>query len=129
MQNINFKLWLNESTKDEFTQNLHSWMDSFGIFIPVEGQTHVDFAPELALNAEEPEQARDELFRRNYMRISFSNGILYANNPFLMPNSRQKEYLKDFAIEFNALLEYIYIKEIMYDNDRNMQVIWSSQDA
>lgn len=130
MRDLNFKLWLNESTKDEFTQNLHSWMDSLGTFIPVENQlTHVSFAPELEPNAKDPEEARDKLFEKNYMRISFSNGTLYANNPYMQPNPTQKRDLKDFAIAFNKILKYDFIKEIEYDNDRSTQVIWSSQDA
>jgi hypothetical protein len=129
MQNIEFKIWLNESRIDELTEALVSWMSFLGDFIPTEGKTHVVFSKELVPNAKNEEEARDILFKKNYMRINFSNGIVYANNPYKQPNPTQKRDLKDFAIEFNKIQEYDFIKEIVYDNDRSTQVIWSSQDA
>ena len=129
MIDVKFKLWLNESTASEYEGYLVSWLSSLGEFIPTEGMTHLNFAKELVPDASSPEDARDKLFKKGYMRVNFSNGILYANNPHVMPNRRQIEYLKDFAIEFNKIQEYDFIKEIVYDNDRSTQEIWSSQDV
>ena len=133
MIDVKFKLWLNESTASEFENYLVSWLSIFGEFIPTKENnkvmTHLDFAKELVPDASSPEDARDFLFRKNYMRINFSNGILYANNPYMQPNPTQKRDLKDFAIEFNKIQEYDFIKEIVYDNDRSTQDIWSSQDV
>jgi hypothetical protein len=52
------------------------------------------------------------------MRVNFSNGILYANNPHVMPNRRQIEYLKEIPFVLD------YIKEIIYDNDRSTTTLW-----
>ena len=46
-----------------------------------------------------------------------------------MPNRRQIEYLKDFAIELNKIQEYDFIKEIEYDNDRSTKTIWPRLDV
>jgi hypothetical protein len=133
MIDVKFKLWLNESTASEYEEYLVSWLSSFGEFIPTKENnkvmTHLDFAKELVPDASSPENARDTLFEKGYMRVNFSNGILYANNPYVMPNRRQIEHLKDFAIELNKIQEYDFIKEIAYDNDRSTQVIWSIQDV
>ena len=56
------------------------------------------------------------------MRVNFSNGILYDNNPHVMPNRRQIEYLKELPLELD------YINEIVYDNDRSAKTLWSRQD-
>jgi hypothetical protein len=118
-----FKLWLNESTASEYEEYLVSWLSSMGEFIPTEGMTHLDFAKELEPKASSPEEARDILFNKGYMRVNFSNGILYANNPHVMPNRRQIEYLKELPLELD------YINEIVYDNDRSAKTLWSRQDV
>ena len=123
MIDVKFKLWLNESTASEYEEYLVSWLSSLGEFIPTEGMTHLDFAKELVPDASSPEEARDKLFKQGYMRVNFSNGILYVNNPYTMPNRRQIEYLKEIPFVLD------YIDEIVYDNDRSTQVIWSSQDV
>jgi len=119
---LKFKMWLRESRASEFEQYLISWMSSLGEFLPTEGMTHVDFAKELEPNASSPEEARETLFNKGYMRINFSNGILYANNPRIMPNPRQVEYLKELPVELD------YINEIVYDNDRSTKTLWSRKD-
>lgn len=122
MIDLKFKLWLNESTVSELESYLISWLSTLGEFIPTEGMTHVDFAKELEPKANSPEEAREILFNKGYMRINFSNGILYANNPRMMPNQRQIEYLKELPLELD------YIKEIVYDNDRTTKTLWSRND-
>ena len=84
--------------------------------------THLDFAKELEPDASSPEKARDKLFKKGYMRVNFSNGILYANNPYVMPNNRQIEYLKEIPFVLD------YINEIEYDNDRSTTKLWSRRD-
>ena len=122
MIDFKFKLWLNESTASEYEEYLVSWLSSMGEFIPTEGMTHLDFAKKLVPNASSPEEARDTLFNKGYMRVNFSNGILYDNNPHVMPNRRQIEYLKELPLELD------YINEIVYDNDRSTKTLWSRQD-
>lgn len=122
MIDFNFKLWLNESLADEYKDYLISWMSSIGTFLPNEGMTHVDAAMDLAPTASSPEEAREILFNDGYMRINYSNGILYANNPRVMPNPRQIAYLKELPKELD------YIDEIVYDNDRSTQTLWSRKD-
>ena len=90
--------------------------------MPTEGMTHLDFAKELEPNASSPEQARETLFNKGYMRINFSNGIIYANNPRVMPNQRQLEYLEELPVELD------YINEIVYDNDRSTKTLWSRKN-
>ena len=123
MIDVKFKLWLNESTASEYEEYLVSWLSSLGEFIPTEGMTHLDFAKELVPDASSPENARDILFKKGYMRVNFSNGILYANNPYVMPNRRQIEYLKEIPFVLD------YIKEIIYDNDRSTKTIWPRLDV
>jgi hypothetical protein len=118
MIDVKFKLWLNESTASEYEGYLVSWLSSLGEFIPTEGMTHLNFAKELVPDASSPEDARDKLFKKGYMRVNFSNGILYANNPYVMPNRRQIEYLKEIPFVLD------YIKEIIYDNDRSTTTLW-----
>ena len=129
MIDFKFKLWLNESTDselEEFENYLVSWLSSFGEFFPTKENnkvmTHLDFAKKLVPDANSPEDARDTLFDKGFMRINFSNGILYANNPRVMPNNRQIEYLKELPDKLD------YIKEIAYDNDRSTKTLWSRQD-
>ena len=129
MIDFKFKLWLNESTEselEEFENYLVSWLSSFGEFFPTKENnkvmTHLDFAKKLVPNASSPEDARNTLFDKGFMRINFSNGILYANNPRVMPNNRQIEYLKELPDKLD------YIKEIAYDNDRSIKTLWSRQD-
>ena len=122
MIDFKFKLWLNESTASEYEEYLVSWLSSMGEFIPTEGMTHLDFAKKLVPNASSPEEARDTLFNKGYMRVNFSNGILYANNPHVIPNRQQIEYLKELPLELD------YINEIVYDNDRSAKTLWSRQD-
>lgn len=129
MIDLKFKLWLNESTDselEEFENYLVSWLSSFGEFFPTKENnkvmTHLDFAKKLVPDANSPEDARDTLFDKGFMRINFSNGILYANNPRVMPNNRQIEYLKELPDKLD------YIKEIAYDNDRSTKTLWSRQD-
>ena len=122
MIDFKFKLWLNESTASEYEEYLVSWLSSMGEFIPTEGMTHLDFAKKLVPNASSPEEARDTLFNKGYMRVNFSNGILYANNPHVIPNRQQIEYLKELPLELD------YINEIVYDNDRSTKTLWSRQD-
>ena len=129
MIDLKFKLWLNESTDselEEFENYLVSWLSSFGEFFPTKENnkvmTHLDFAKELVPDASSPEDARNTLFDKGFMRINFSNGILYANNPRVMPNNRQIEYLKELPDKLD------YIKEIVYDNDRSTKTLWSRQD-
>ena len=129
MIDLKFKLWLNESTDselEEFENYLVSWLSSFGEFFPTKENnkvmTHLDFAKKLVPDANSPEDARDTLFDKGFMRINFSNGILYANNPRVMPNNRQIEYLKELPDKLD------YIKEIAYDNDRSIKTLWSRQD-
>ena len=129
MIDLKFKLWLNESTDselEEFENYLVSWLSSFGEFFPTKENnkvmTHLDFAKELVPDASSPEDARNTLFDKGFMRINFSNGILYANNPRVMPNNRQIEYLKELPDKLD------YIKEIAYDNDRSIKTLWSRQD-
>jgi hypothetical protein len=118
MIDVKFKLWLNESTASEYKEYLVSWLSSFGEFIPTEGITHLDFAKELVPDAKSPEDARDTLFKKGYMRVNFSNDILYVNNPYTMPNNRQIEYLKEIPFVLD------YIKQIVYDNDRSTKTLW-----
>ena len=129
MIDFKFKLWLNESTDselEEFENYLVSWLSSFGEFFPTKENnkvmTHLDFAKKLVPNASSPEEARDTLFNKGYMRVNFSNGILYANNPHLIPNRQQIDYLKELPLELD------YINEIVYDNDRSAKTLWSRQD-
>jgi len=122
MIDVKFKLWLNESTASEFEEYLVSWLSSLGEFIPTEGMTHLDFAKELEPDASSPEKARNKLFKKGYMRVNFSNGILYANNPYVMPNNRQIEYLKEIPFVLD------YINEIEYDNDRSTTKLWSRRN-
>ena len=126
MIDVKFKLWLNESTASEYEEYLVSWLSSFGEFFPTKENnkvmTHLDFAKKLVPNASSPEDARNTLFDKGFMRINFSNGILYANNPRVMPNNRQIEYLKELPDKLD------YIKEIAYDNDRSIKTLWSRQD-
>ena len=126
MIDVKFKLWLNESTASEYEEYLVSWLSSFGEFFPTKENnkvmTHLDFAKELVPDASSPEDARNTLFDKGFMRINFSNGILYANNPRVMPNNRQIEYLKELPDKLD------YIKEIAYDNDRSIKTLWSRQD-
>jgi hypothetical protein len=129
MIDLKFKLWLNESTDSEFEEfesYLVSWLSSFGEFFPTKENnkvmTHLDFAKKLVPNASSPEDARNTLFDKGFMRINFSNGILYVNNPRVMPNNRQIEYLKELPDKLD------YIKEIAYDNDRSIKTLWSRQD-
>ena len=129
MIDLKFKLWLNESTDselEEFENYLVSWLSSFGEFFPTKENnkvmTHLDFAKELVPDASSPEDARNTLFDKGFMRINFSNGILYANNPRVMPNNRQIEYLKELPDKLD------YIDEIAYDNDRSTKTLWSRQD-
>ena len=129
MIDFKFKLWLNESTDselEEFENYLVSWLSSFGEFFPTKENnkvmTHLDFAKKLVPDANSPEDARDTLFDKGFMRINFSNGILYANNPRVMPNNRQIEYLKELPDKLD------YIKEIAYDNDRSTKTLWSRKD-
>ena len=129
MIDLKFKLWLNESTDSEFEEfesYLVSWLSSFGEFFPTKENnkvmTHLDFAKKLVPNASSPEDARNALFDKGFMRINFSNGILYVNNPRVMPNNRQIEYLKELPDKLD------YIKEIAYDNDRSIKTLWSRQD-
>ena len=126
MIDVKFKLWLNESTASEYEEYLVSWLSSFGEFFPTKENnkvmTHLDFAKKLVPNASSPEDARNTLFDKGFMRINFSNGILYANNPRVMPNNRQIEYLKELPDKLD------YIDEIAYDNDRSTKTLWSRQD-
>jgi hypothetical protein len=129
MIDLKFKLWLNESTDSEFEEfesYLVSWLSSFGEFFPTKENnkvmTHLDFAKKLVPNASSPEDARNTLFDKGFMRINFSNDILYVNNPRVMPNNRQIEYLKELPDKLD------YIKEIAYDNDRSIKTLWSRQD-
>ena len=129
MIDLKFKLWLNESTDselEEFENYLVSWLSSFGEFFPTKENnkvmTHLDFAKKLVPDANSPEDARDTLFKKGYMRVNFSNGILYANNPHVIPNRRQIEYLKELPDKLD------YINEIVYDNDRSAKTLWSRQD-
>ena len=126
MIDVKFKLWLNESTASEYEEYLVSWLSSFGEFFPTKENnkvmTHLDFAKELVPDASSPEDARNTLFDKGFMRINFSNGILYANNPRVMPNNRQIEYLKELPDKLD------YIDEIAYDNDRSTKTLWSRQD-
>jgi hypothetical protein len=132
-KNMKFKIWLNETNSN----NLYSWLSPQGEFFPVYNSHHTEYAikliPEITdkhINIKNPAEARDLLFEKGWMRITYekkstSSGLphitIYVNNSTTPPNRIQKAELIDFAI----IKQNVF--EIIYDNDTNEKTIWTKE--
>lgn len=96
-------------------QNKYSWLDPQGTFHPVTTD-HIRFAQEITGNV----LGYNEFFKKGYLRITYMGKILYANNPFKIPNEKQKRNLIDLAI-FNNM------DEIIFDNDKDDFSLWKNE--
>jgi hypothetical protein len=106
----------------EHRLDLHSWLDPQGNFYPVQ-TSHYASAINIIQHLKIPldGNAVHSLMKLGWMRITYENTLLYANNGFKPLNSNQKKQLVDLAIENN-------IQKVVFDNDENERVIWSNED-
>ena len=98
---------------DKIYRNLHGWQTPDGQFLSMPlGWNHGDYAS----NKLDTDNFHD-LFLEGYMRITYIGNDLMVNNPFKLPCRKQVKELIDAAIE-NEL------ETIIYDNDKDEQLLW-----
>jgi hypothetical protein len=99
-------------------EDAYSWLDPRGVFHPV---------PAILSHEGWSRQHKDssvyDLYEENWMRILYMGEVLYANNASgVFLNERQKQALVDLALSSHRFTE------IVFDNDVDDRVIWSSED-
>ncbi len=114
---MRFKVWLCEARYNDMV----SWLSPTGKFYPVECTTHTDDAIK-HVSAKNAAEAKDTLLKNGWMRVTYLNKNLYANNPHVAPNSSQKRELVDLALMRDN------ITHVIYDNDEDEKVIYSKLD-
>lgn len=101
--------------------DLQSWLSTRGEFFPLVGRLHLDDATKHS-GMQNSIDARNDLFRKGWMRVTFLNASIYVNNPKVGPNSEQKRELIDLAILRG------HINNIMYDNDDVEKMLWTKDN-
>lgn len=106
----------------EHRLELHSWLDPKGNFYPAQ-TSHYASAINIIQHLKIPlkENAVHALMKLGWMRVTYENTLLYANNGFKTLNSIQKKQLIDLAIENQ-------IPHVVFDDDEKEHVIWSNED-
>jgi len=113
---MQFKKWLIESRFND----MHSWLDVSGEFHPVTATTHSDDAVKYSDYTNSAE-AKDDLMKRGWQRVSHYNHILYVANPIVAPNRVQKSELVDLALTRD-------LRKVVYDNDVSEIVLWDASE-
>lgn len=98
--------------------DLQSWLSCRGEFFPLMGKSHTDDASRHS-GLSNSIDAKDDLFRKGWMRVTFLNDIIYINNPKVIPNREQNQELIDLAIIRGN------INKIIHDNDNYEKVLWT----
>ena len=113
---MQFKLWL------EHSAGTHSWLASNGVFHPVWGISHQDWAQRyFAKSGDSMMNAMNALFSKGWLRVTSIGRALVTHNPYKQLNGLQKQALIDLAItdKFDS---------IEYSDDEDERTIWASDD-
>jgi len=108
---------IGDSLTDE--QKATSWLKPDGVFLQAD-KNHSSSAIQYAGTDIEP---KTFLWRKGWQRITYySYGTLWANNPFMLPNDRQKRLLIQLTQELG-------FNDLKYDNNHGDRIIlWSKDD-
>lgn len=97
----------------------HCWLSPSGRIIPVKN-THDFTARQLIPLSKDP---MIDLWKKGYQRVTFMyDGSLISHNEFLPPNDKQKDILKNIAIEGEH-------DKVEFDGgEQKPYIIWSAND-
>jgi hypothetical protein len=115
---MRFKVWL-ESRVDRY-----SWLDPSGFFHPVTYAGHYGFARKILVEKYNLslEQMKNNavvmLMEKGWMRITYFNRDLVAENHFVYPNHKQLSALENLAIELKMY-------KVEFDNGKELKTIYT----
>lgn len=93
----------------------YSWLSPAGEFFSLSGSTtHDDWAYKQGLRI-------DDLWKRDWFRITFYAMKIYAHNEIMPLNKKQQAALINLAIEKN-------FTHVIYDGGEIEKIIWSEYD-
>lgn len=109
----------------ESRQEMYGWMAPNGRMFPNTGDDiHSDNAETLIQNFNIPKRGfhvYERMYYAGWMRVGYEANIIYVTNNQTPPNPNQMRFLKNLAERF-------HMKEIVFDNETNDRVLWSSED-